>query len=323
MEDKEKTAQELLEEASANIEDTKPKDKGSKYKKVIIGVLSLMVVGMVAMGIKTMIDIRNNQDISQNGKIDENNEPIEIIYTNRKYPITMPKWAVIPYASDRDGKSFWESEDGQGAINWAKYSDIGNATSILPPREAGYTDNESDAVTESGAVNPKYSYLLRDTAEYAAATSIQRLINPHFGGWGQLQKHDDIEGTDYLNIFFKGMFTQSWLDSNSNDDLPIMLDRENKWETLGVTGNDSSSGVVFGEIVEDTRINTTMIESELYGIESMLVEVPVVYKAFNSSGKIIETNGILTLKFVQNFEAGTNMSNRLLIDSTNLVIEEW
>ena len=102
------------------------------------------------------------------------------------------------------------------------------ASSTLPSEAAGYTSDQDKVTLEDGSLNPMYAYWTKELFETEVGTTLERLLNPTFGGWENYQYSEYQANTQFDTSIISDMFTPNWLEANTgkpyNEYVPVMAD---------------------------------------------------------------------------------------------------
>lgn len=239
----------------------------------------------------------------------------------KEYPVDVEEWAASDITFQLEENDGILPEETIKKIDKSLWGlDIYSAAqSSLPLEAAGFTSDDAQMFLEDGTPNPMYSYWTAESFTREAGMSIERLLNPTFGGWSKYQygSINDPAGMDVEGIF-GGMFSNDFIKQNASNSpasyLPIYAD----WEK-----NDYGNGKLlsspaprwYGQasnVVIDFSYDTKTYQYKAdYSAD-------ITYVAYDRSGGKLEKTGKLVLTFVANPNGDAGTGGKVLIDKASL-----
>lgn len=247
-------------------------------------------------------------------------------------PFEHEKWQAAPYTAQVTGKdksSQVPNDDLRSSIlsSVAKGSldggGLASAASTLPSEAAGFTSDLDKQTMEDGTPNPMFSYWTEEQFSAEVGIMTERLLNPVFGGWENYQYPEYKANTEFDTALISDLFTSNWSESNSakphSEYVPVLAD----WNSDNYGGKYNLTDVArwFGKV---TSSSTTFTYDESKLNYTATYEAKVKFTAWTKDQKKVERTGTLTLNLVPAVtqEYGNNTSNRVLIDSGSLRMDD-
>ena len=195
--------------------------KRNKRNKIIIILSIILVVIMIVSGsIWVYITNRNNNDDSSSS-----------VRTRSSYGVTsngssdgtsssaastlMMKYDIPDYYQKSHSDMTKSERENADAV--ALSLAPSNIMTSLPSESLNpsLTDDESKAYNSDGTFNTNYSYLTAENVSSQVMDDIERIINPIYGNWSDLQKSNTINRIAYPIDVFNDMFAPDYIDSVS------------------------------------------------------------------------------------------------------------
>lgn len=196
------------------------------------------------------------------------------------------------------------------------------ASSTLPSEAAGYTSDQDQVTLEDGSLNPMYAYWTKELFETEVGTTLERLLNPTFGGWENYQYPEYQANTQFDTSIISDMFTPNWLETNTgkpyNEYVPVMAD----WGSDNYGGGYNLTDVArwYGQIQTSSIDFNYNEETQQY---TAVYTANIKYTAWTKDQKTVERTGTLTLNLVPaaSQQNSNGSSHRVLIDSATLKVD--
>lgn len=198
-------------------------------------------------------------------------------------------------------------------------TDVDSASNTLPSEKSGYTSDDSKEIID-GIPNPDYSYWTKESFQADLGNSIERLINPIYGGWAFYQYSENNPAAFDVNIM-SDMFTNDYLEkhstSNPSNYIPVFAD----WNS-----NDYGMGDILltngsrwmGEVIYS---DTEFVYNDDTNSYNVNYTAQVRFVAWSVNQETLEKYGTLKLKLVPNNLNQGSSSHKVLIDDASLVME--
>lgn len=185
---------------------------------------------------------------------------------------------------------------------------IRSAASQYPSRAEGYMNNPDQVYLEDGSLNPMYSFVLSEDIEFFFGHTIQRLINPLYGGWSDLTLGIDNKNSAMAQRYFWDIFSSDWFEENIQENditaLPILANWDNEpYEEYGREW--------YGEM-EDVQI-IFREDSDVFD-----ATIDVKYSRYAMNGSVEEKKGVLEITASPNYESPEDINNRYVITDAKL-----
>lgn len=229
-------------------------------------------------------------------------------WSTREAPVA----PVIGSGDDRftesDALSAVRAEAGRTLIG----TNVDFAATVLPTREAGFTDDVTKATLEDGSPNFAFSFWTREGFLEEFAVMLNRLTNPRFGGW---QVASEGAATDATKATLADLFTSEWLTSNAAEALPILTTAKAPVEANYLP----TGGTRWVGSVDAGSENVVLTYDDARGGYVVDFTAQVTYSAWQEDKSVATAKGTLILKLVPNY-AGANAesANRVLISEASL-----
>lgn len=340
----------MMKQAAKGIDDNinKKKKENKKSTKKVVIFTSIGLVLFIATLIVGAILLKKPQEfedktaspdwVDNEGVVNIESPPLEV-----EYPIEVYEWAKEPYNQD----TFWEEGMEKEILNVSKddYRNFYFAISWMPSGlenefnkgelDEPYTNDVSKRYIENEGKyeeNPNFSYALVEDYEKAIVVHTQRLLNPTFGGWAEVQVpategREIKDDRQYNNL--KDIFSQEWWNENIKEyedytNLPIMAEwNPGEWDKYNLAQKELiEQGMFYGQ-VNETEGN--IIVAEIAGIDEegqavIDVTIPVKYVALGESGNNVEITGSLELTLESNQDS-IDVRERIVISNAKLTLD--
>lgn len=307
---------------------------GKREKKAKKNRLALIVsAGTVAVALVVGLAVYDPfaQNFRGAGEASETNEatgqgtqaeaaPLEWWQSEKVFPTEVAEWStreapVAPVTETGDDR-FTDSETLRDLRRQAAQSLIGStvdsAVSVLPSREAGFTDDVSKATLEDGSPNFAFSFWTREGFLEEFSVMLNRLNNPRFGGW---QLASETTADDATKATLADLFTSEWLTANGPDALPILTTSKAPVDARYLP----SGGTRWVGVIDDGTENVTLTYDESRGGYVVDFSAQVTYSALQEDKSVATTKGTMNLKLVPNYAvANAESANRVLIAEASL-----
>lgn len=343
-----KDLDELMKIATEKIEEKDEEQEVEKKspKKIILWTSISMVafIGLLSVGGMMLGDQEfENKSKTPEWVAEEKGED-EINHNVFEFarPVEIYPWAQEPYNID----TFWANEKNEKDILALSltdyrnfYSNVAWIKSGIAPEDknenlAGpFTNDTMKQYNDNGSINKDFSYALSEDYQKAYALSMERLLNPVFGGWAVAQSSEkfgrDIAGSTEFRPL-EDLFDKTWWENNITktnrfDNLPLMAEwKSGSWEKYNINKDvPSTNGVFYGKLAESEGhiINVQNLGSDSMGQPILKVSSPVKFYAFNEKGGIVTVDGTLDLTFKSN-ELDIDVKKRVVISDAKLTINQ-
>lgn len=188
---------------------------------------------------------------------------------------------------------------------------IRSAASQYPSRAEGYMNNPDQVYLEDGSLNPMYSFVLSEDIEFFFGHTVQRLLNPLYGGWTSLTLGIDNKNINIAQRHFGDMFSSDWFEENLKENdisaLPVFANWENEsYEEFGREwyGEMDDVQIIFRE------------DSDVFD-----ATIDVKYSRYSQNGSVEEKRGVLKLTATPNYESPEDTNNRYVITDAKLSLK--
>ncbi|MDQ1130957.1 hypothetical protein [Microbacterium sp. SORGH_AS_0888] len=236
------------------------------------------------------------------------------------FPTEVAEWStreapVAPVIGSGDGR-FTETDAVSAVRAEAGKTLVGTntdfAATVLPSREAGFTDDVTKATVEDGSPNFAFSFWTREGFLAEFAVMLNRLTNPRFGGW---QAASEDAATDATKATLADLFTSDWLTANGAEALPILTTAKAPVEANYLP----TGGTRWVGSIDDGSENVVLTYDPDRGGYVVDFSAQVTYSAWQEDKTVATAKGTLTLKLVPNYAgANSESANRVLITEASL-----
>lgn len=219
-----------------------------------------------------------------------------------RFPVDVPEWQRVVYNPEN------RATLQQSAYELYYGTSVGMSASGLPSESTGFTSDLDERFLEDGSQNPRFSYWTNEVFTAEVGLMLERLTKPSLGGWEAAQFGRDPYIGQLDDLFTEKAVTEM---RNEPARYPILI------ETYGE--NLLASGTRWvGEVQSFTM---TLRFNSFTGQYSGDAKVDILYTAWTEDRTQVTKNATLNLTLVSNAgNAGNGSSNRVLIDSSSLVV---
>lgn len=173
---------------------------------------------------------------------------------------------------------------------------VGFFSSHFASRSAGYSNRKEDMYHDDGSRNWEYSYVLAEDIQFLFGHHIERLLNPVYGDWVDLQ-YGETEGFNYNQ--FRQLFTKRWWNANIVEGDPSNLPLFADWE------GDGYSDYTDEELSAD---GSPRWVGEIEDYDFELIET--------NEGRSFEIEATLDINFVSWIEGRGSVTQKAQLDIT-------
>ena len=322
----------MMEEASSAKNDSKAQQEISKKvspkKKKWPWIVGVCAVALIGVGVYFAVPkLSNTQKLDKTSlatKVDKDTASGDADVSSIGSPISLKPWQEKSISDQQTTKKAqkelnsnleaWVQTDAQaqGILNSGFASASGDVT-----------DDTTEALLKDGTPNPKYSFLTSDNVKQNYSSYVNRLINPVFGTWGDLQYSKNNPKSNAAATLLRDMFTDDWWYANTKagedySKVPVFADWNANDYGMKFKDEKGSQGRWFGEVVSENIRTNQNSDGSFKNIE---LTANIKYSAYSSDGSIATKMGVLKLTMVQNPSTDNNPTNRILINNATLTIK--
>lgn len=265
---------------------------------------------------KEIADTRTPEEIAIEEKvaselenIDSNAQKPDAYFLEHPSPIKKEKWQL-------ESSAFTEEERKETLKSIPEDSPLFSSGIPLPSEASGFTNDPEKQFTENGELNVTYSYWTKESFERDLFDHIETLINPIYGGWGDLQIPGFEEG-EITQISKNAMFSQKFIEAHQGQKasswLPIYAD----WNQDNYGLGDKLPALSYrwiGEVDSSELHFDYDHENSHYVVDG---KVNIKFTTWTADKNKLEKNGVISFKAVP---GEAELGNRIVFDEISLAI---